>query len=165
VRIPEETRRDFFLYVDEFQNFVTDAFAGILSEARKYRLNLTVAHQYTAQLVSDKSTAVRDAVFGNAGTMMIFRVGAEDAEFLEKNFAPVFSRQDLVNVDNYSGFARILINNVLTKPFNMTAYPPTRGDREIANALKELSRLKYGRDKNIVNREIMERTKLKSLNH
>ena len=109
-----------------------------------------------------KAKKISKAVFGNVGSMVAFRVGPEDAEFLEKQFVPVFTKQDLVNVDNYQGFARILVNNVLTKPFNIKTYPPTRGDREIANALKELSRLKYGRDKNIVNREIMERTKLKT---
>ncbi|MDQ1284179.1 MAG: hypothetical protein QG620_527 [Patescibacteria group bacterium] len=154
---PEDERTDFYLYLDEFQNVTTNSISQILSEARKYRLCLVLAHQFIAQLKEE----ISKAVFGNVGSMMIFRVGAEDAEFLEKNFAPVFSKQDLVNVDNYSGFARILINNVLTKPFNMTAYPPTRGDQEIANALKELSRLKYGRDKNIVSREILERTKMK----
>ena len=96
VRIPEETRKDFYLYVDEFQNFVTDAFASILSEARKYRLNLTVAHQYTAQLVTKESSNVRDSIFGNVGTMIIFRVGADDAEFLEKEFEPEFMIHDIV---------------------------------------------------------------------
>ena len=110
VRIPEETRKDFYLYVDEFQNFVTDAFAGILSEARKYRLNLTVAHQYTAQLISDKSSAVRDAVFGNVGTMIVFRVGADDAEFLEKEFDPEFTPQDIVNLPNYKIYLKLMID-------------------------------------------------------
>src|ERR1700690_3605091 len=109
VRIPEEHRKDFYLYVDEFQNFVTDAFAGILSEARKYRLNLTVAHQYTAQLVVDKSSAVRDAVFGNVGTMIIFRVGADDADFLEKEFDPEFTPGDLVNLPNYKIYLKLMI--------------------------------------------------------
>jgi hypothetical protein len=154
----EEERKDFYLYLDEFQNVTTNSISQILSEARKYRLCLTLAHQFIGQLKED----ISKAVFGNVGSMVSFRVGPEDAEFLEKQFAPVFTKQDLVNVDNYQGFARILVNNVLTKPFNIKTYPPTRGDREIANALKELSRLKYGRDKNIVNREIMERTKLKT---
>src|SRR3989344_3121307 len=88
VRIPEEERKDFYLYVDEFQNFATDSFASILSEARKYRLDLIIAHQYVGQLVTDTSTRVRDAVFGNVGTLIIFRVGATDAEFLEKEFEP-----------------------------------------------------------------------------
>jgi DNA helicase HerA-like ATPase len=100
VRIPEDERKDFYLYVDEFQNFATDSFANILSEARKYRLNLIVAHQYTAQLSNENGTAVRDAVFGNVGTMIIFRVGADDADFLEKEFEPEFTAQDLVNLPN-----------------------------------------------------------------
>ena len=90
VDIPEEKRRDFFMYVDEFQNFATDSFANILSEARKYRLSLVLAHQYIGQLVTATSTRVRDAVFGNVGTIISFRVGAADAEFLEKEFMPEF---------------------------------------------------------------------------
>ena len=105
--------------------------------------------------------SVREAVFGNVGTMVTFRLGAEDAEFLEKQLEPIFTKNDLVNVDNYNGFAKVLINGVLTKPFNIQGFPPTKGDQEIANALKELSRLKYGRDKDLVNREIMERTRIK----
>jgi hypothetical protein len=157
VDIAEEERQDFYLYLDEFQNVTTNSISQILSEARKYRLCLILAHQFIGQLKEE----ISKAVFGNVGSMVSFRVGPEDAEFLEKNFLPTFTKQDFVNVDNYQGFARILVNNVLTKPFNISTYPPTKGNQEIANALKELSRLKYGRDKNIVNREIMERTKMK----
>jgi hypothetical protein len=157
VDTPEDQRTDFYLYMDEFQNVTTNSISQILSEARKYKLCLVIAHQFIAQLKEE----ISKAVFGNVGSMVVLRVGAEDAEFLEKQFQPVFSKQDLINVDNYKGFAKILINNLLSKPFNISFYPPTRGDQEIANALKELSRLKYGRDRNIVNREIMERTKLK----
>lgn len=159
VDTPEDERKDFYLYMDEFQNVTTNSIAQILSEARKYKLCLVIAHQFIAQLKEE----ISKAVFGNVGSMVILRVGAEDAEFLEKQFQPVFSKQDLINVDNYKGFAKILINNVLSKPFNISFYPPTKGDQEIANALKELSRLKYGRDRDIVNREIMERTKLKKI--
>lgn len=155
VDTPEEQRKDFYLYLDEFQNVTTNSISQILSEARKYHLCLILAHQFIGQLKEE----ISKAVFGNVGSMVSFRVGPEDAEFLEKNFLPVFSKQDLVNVDNYNGFARILVNNILTKPFNMSTYPPTSGSQEVANALKELSRLKFGRDKDIVNREIMERTK------
>jgi len=158
VDMPEDQRVDFYLYMDEFQNVTTSSVAQILSEARKYKLVLILAHQFIAQLKEE----ISKAVFGNVGSMMIFRVGAEDAEFLEKQFAPTFTARDMVNVDNRQGFARILINDLLTKPFNMATYPPTKGNQEVANALKELSRLKYGRDKNIVNREIMERTRSKS---
>jgi hypothetical protein len=156
VDIPEPERIDFYLYLDEFQNVTTNSIAQILSEARKYRLDLIIAHQFIAQLKEE----ISKAVFGNVGSLCAFRVGAEDAEFLEKQFAPTFSANDLVNVDNRNLFAKLLINNELTKPFNMKTYPPTKGSVEIASALKELSRLKYGRDKEIVNREIMERTKL-----
>ena len=159
VDVPEEKRVDFYLYMDEFQNVTTNSIAQILSEARKYRLCLIIAHQFIAQLKEE----ISKAVFGNVGSMVVLRVGAQDAEFLEKQFGPTFSAQDLVNVDNYRGFAKILVNNILAKPFNISFFPPTKGDQEVANALKELSRLKYGRDKNIVNREIMERTKLKMI--
>jgi hypothetical protein len=154
--MPEDERRDFFLYLDEFQNVTTDSISQILSEARKYRLCLVIAHQFIGQLSED----ISKAVFGNVGSMVTLRVGPEDSEFLEKQFAPVFSAKDLVNVDNYKGFARVLLNGELSKPFNINFYPPTKGDQQIANYLKELSRLTYGRDSRIVNREIMERVKL-----
>lgn len=153
VDTPEDERRDFYLYLDEFQNVTTNSIAQILSEARKYRLDLILAHQFIGQLKEE----ISKAVFGNAGSMVAFRVGPEDADFLEKQFAPVFSAKDLMNVDNFNCFTRLLVNNELTKPFNMKTNPPTGGNQEIANALKELSRLRYGRDANIVNREILER--------
>jgi hypothetical protein len=156
VDIPEEERVDFYLYLDEFQNVTTNSIAQILSEARKYRLCLILANQFIGQLKED----ISKAVFGNVGSLISFRVGSEDGEFLEKQFAPVFTQNDLVNVDNYNGFAKILVKNILTKPFNIQTYPPTQGNPEISKAFKELSRLKYGRDKTIVNREIMERIKL-----
>jgi hypothetical protein len=152
---PEDSRVDFHLYLDEFQNVTTNSIAQILSEARKYRLCLVLAHQFIAQLKEE----ISKAVFGNVGSMVSFRVGPEDGEFLEKQFAPTFKAQDLVNVDNYNGFARILVNNVLTKPFNLMTFPPSVGNQEIANAIKELSRLTYGRDRHIVNQEIIERTR------
>jgi hypothetical protein len=158
VDTPEDERRDFYLYLDEFQNVTTNSISQILSEARKYRLCLVLAHQFIGQLSED----ISKAVFGNVGSMCAFRVGPEDAEFLEKQFEPVFKAGDLVNVDNYNCFARTLINNELSKPFSMKTYPPTRGDQVAANYFKELSRLKYGRDARIVNREIMERVKLVS---
>ncbi len=156
VDVPEEQRVDFYLYMDEFQNVTTNSIAQILSEARKYKLGLNLAHQFIAQLKEE----ISKAVFGNVGSMVFYRVGPEDAEFLEKQVEPVFSRNDLVNVDNYKSFAKILINGILSKPFNMQGYPPTKGSPEIAQALKELSRLKYGRDKEMVNREILERIKI-----
>jgi hypothetical protein len=154
--VAESERRDFYLYLDEFQNVTTNSISQILSEARKYHLCLTIAHQFIGQLSED----ISKAVFGNVGSMVALRVGPEDAEFLEKQFAPLFVANDMVNVDNYNGFARLLLNGESTKPFNIKFYPPTKGDQTTANYLKELSRLKYGRDAKIVNREIMERVKL-----
>lgn len=156
VRIPEDERKDFYLYVDEFQNFVTDAFAGILSEARKYRLNLTVAHQYTAQLVSDKSSAVRDAVFGNVGTMMVFRCGADDAEFLEKEFDPEFTPQDIVSLPNFKVYLKLMIDGITSRPFSAKTLPPIikGGDKEIEKAVIDSSRSLYCKKKEDVEREI-----------
>jgi hypothetical protein len=158
VDTPEENRKDFYLYLDEFQNVTTNSISQILSEARKYRLVLILAHQFIGQLKEE----ISKAVFGNVGSLVAFRVGSEDGEFLEKQFAPVFTAADLTNVDNFQCFTRLLMNNELTKPFNMKTYPPTSGNQELANALKELSRLRYGRDAKLVNREIMERSQLRS---
>lgn len=156
VRIPEDHRKDFYLYVDEFQNFVTDAFAGILSEARKYRLNLTVAHQYTAQLVVDKSSAVRDAVFGNVGTMIVFRVGSDDAEFLESEFEPEFTPQDIVNLPNYKIYLKLMIDGVTSRPFSAKTLPPMvkSGDKKVEEEVIKSSRDLYCRKKEIVERDI-----------
>ena len=156
VRIPEESRKDFYLYVDEFQNFVTDAFAGILSEARKYRLNLTVDHQYTAQLISDKSSAVRDAVFGNVGTMIVFRVGSDDAEFLEKEFDPEFTPQDIVKLPNYKVYLKLMIDGVTSRPFSAKTLPPLikSGDQKIEAEVIRTSRELYCRPKEVVEKEI-----------
>ena len=128
VRIPEEEREDFYLYVDEFQNFATESFAGILSEARKYRLNLILAHQYIGQLVTDASTNVRDAVFGNVGTLISFRVGAYDAEFLEKEFDPEFAIRDLVNLENYNIYLKLMIDGLSSRPFSAITLPPMSMD-------------------------------------
>lgn len=156
VRIPEEIRKDFYLYVDEFQNFVTDAFAGILSEARKYRLNLTVAHQYTAQLISDKSSAVRDAIFGNVGTMIVFRVGADDAEFLEKEFEPEFTPQDIVNLPNYKVYTKLMIDGITSRPFSAKTLPPMIKvkDRKVEEEVIRSSRELYCRSREVVEKEI-----------
>lgn len=158
VRIPEDHRKDFYLYVDEFQNFVTDAFAGILSEARKYRLNLTVAHQYTAQLVVDKSSAVRDAVFGNVGTMIVFRVGSDDADFLEKEFEPEFTPQDIVNLPNYKIYLKLMIDGVTSRPFSAKTLPPLvkSGDKKVEEEVIKTSRELYCRKREEVEREINE---------
>ncbi len=161
--IPEEERHDFYLYIDEFQNFITDSIATILSEARKYRLELIIAHQYLNQLVDNKGkNTVRDAVLGNAGTIVTFRIGTEDAEILAKEFAPVFGAYDLINVEQFTAYIKLLIDNTAAKPFNMLTYPPRSGNKELAAAIKELSRLKYGRPREIVTAEILERSALAS---
>ncbi|MBI4093001.1 MAG: type IV secretory system conjugative DNA transfer family protein [Candidatus Kerfeldbacteria bacterium] len=158
--IPEHQRHDFYLYLDEFQNFITDSISTILSEARKYRLDLTMAHQYMGQLTQGQDTKIRDAVLGNVGTMIAFRIGVEDAEILEKQFAPTFSAFDLINIDRYNAYDRLLIDNSAAKPFNMVTFPPMVGDPVLADNVRRLSRLKYGRERAVVEAEIMERTKL-----
>ena len=109
-----------FLYIDEFQNFTTDSIATILAEARKYKLNLTIAHQFIKQL----EEKIRDSVFGNVGSMVAFRVGADDAEFLEKHFEPTFAQSDLINIPNFNAHAKLLINNQTIDPFNFKTLPP-----------------------------------------
>ncbi len=154
----KEKRKDFYLYVDEFQNFATDTFATILSEARKYRLSLVMAHQYIAQLTKTPSghddTRVRDAVFGNVGTMMSFKVGAEDAEYLAKEYAPELSEQDIIAVANYKAYIKLNINNTTSRPFSVeTIWDPVKNDK-ISDILKKYSRMKYGRKKVFVDQEI-----------
>jgi hypothetical protein len=151
---PEEDRKDFYLYIDEFQNFTTDSIASILSEARKYKLNLIMAHQYMPQLKDE----IRDAVLGNVGTIGSFRIGAEDAENLEKQFEPGFSRFDLVNLDNFSTVIKMMIDNKISTPFKMNTIPPPKGKPEIVQAIKKISKLKYGKSKAIVEQEIMQRS-------
>ncbi len=153
VDMPTEARRDFNLYIDEFQNFTTDSIATILSEARKYRLNLIVAHQFTAQLTEK----VRDAVFGNVGSVIAFRVGADDIEVLGKQFEPVFSKNDLLNIDNFNAHARLLMNGMVAKPFNLHMRKGERGDADFAAKAKSLAHLKYGADRHTVEQEILAR--------
>lgn len=124
VDIPEEKRNDFFLYVDEFQNFATESFASILSEARKYHLGIILAHQYISQLVDADNTKVRDAVFGNVGTIIAFRVGGADAEFLEKEFLPEFTENDLVNLGRANVYIKLMIDGVASSPFSAETLPP-----------------------------------------
>jgi len=142
VDIPEEKRKDFFLYVDEFQNFATESFANILSEARKYRLSLTLAHQYVTQM----DEKVRDAVFGNVGTLISFRVGAEDAEFLEKEFKPEFFGQDLVNLAKYNIYLKLMIDGVAGRPFSACTLAPFPRLSEESNKERiiKASRERYG---------------------
>jgi hypothetical protein len=145
--------KDFCLYIDEFQNFATDSIATILSEARKYKLCLTVAHQFIAQLKEE----IRDAVFGNVGTELVFRIGTQDAEFLVKQFEPVFTINDLVNIDNLNAHIRLLINGQTSKPFNIHIPFPPAGNGELAAHLKEYSRLKFGGDRTAVEADIHRR--------
>lgn len=158
VDIPEGERhhmKDFFLYVDEFQNFATDSFATILSEARKYKLSLILAHQYIGQLVTDISTKVRDAVFGNVGTLVSFRVGAEDAEFLEKEFLPEFSASDLVNLAKANIYIKLMIDGVATRPFSAQTLPPyAKPAQSFRDAIVENTRNHYTTDRVAVERNI-----------
>jgi hypothetical protein len=152
--IPEEYRQDFCLYVDEFQNFSTDSFADILSQARKYHLNLIVANQFTTQL----SEEIRDAVFGNVGTVVSFRVGTADAEFLEKQFRPVFDIDDLQFLPNANTVVRMMIGGVPMQPFSMATLPPLGSpNTQLMEALKQLSAAKYGKPKAAVEAEIFKR--------
>lgn len=155
IDVAEDKRRDFYLYLDEFQNFSTESIATILAEARKYRLNLIIAHQFIGQL-TDK---IKNAVFGNVGSMTVFRVGADDAEVLAKQYESVFSASDLINIDNYNAYLKLLIQGQTSLPFNIQTYPPKSGDAGTAAAIRELSRLKYGRPKDEVEREIYTRIK------
>ena len=159
--IPQEKRKDFYLYIDEFQNFITDSIAIILSEARKYRLNLIIAHQYIGQLVKNQDTTIRDAVFGNVGTFITFKIGSEDAEFLVKEYQPVFNQYDLINIKRFNAYVKLLVDNNPLRPFSMQTFPLVNGNLEMAERIKSLSRLKYGRDRNIVEAEIMRRGNIK----
>lgn len=150
----------FYLYIDEFQNVTTDSISTILSEARKYKLSLTVAHQFIAQL----QEGIKNSVFGNVGSIAAFRVGAEDAEFLEKQFAPTFTAQDIMNLDNHHAYLKMLGNGVPLKPFNIekVSFPP-KGNIEVATALQELSYTTYGRDRAEVEEEIMKKYEKKAV--
>ncbi|MEI6529472.1 MAG: type IV secretion system DNA-binding domain-containing protein [Candidatus Falkowbacteria bacterium] len=153
VDVPESERRDFYLYIDEFQNFSTDSFANILSEARKYRLNLILAHQYIEQL----SEKVKPAVFGNVGTMVVFRVGAADAEELEKEFLPTFTEEDLVNLPKYEMYLKLMIDGIASSPFSAKGLPPLSFAEQTGNTEKviEYSREKYASEKLEVEEKIM----------
>jgi hypothetical protein len=167
-RIPEEERKDFYLYVDEFQNFISGTFADILSEARKYRLSLIMAHQYIAQLEwgwgnniwQDKwgKSDVKAAVFGNVGTMMSFKVGAPDAEFLEKEYVPTLWAWDIVGIANYKSYIKLNIDNSTSRPFSMNMlYSKDYRNKKVAWVLKEYSAKKYGRKREFIDAEISAR--------
>ncbi|MFY9461683.1 MAG: type IV secretion system DNA-binding domain-containing protein [Candidatus Sungiibacteriota bacterium] len=141
VDVPEEERRDFYLYVDEFQNFATESFANILSEARKYRLSLVLAHQYIAQM----DEKVQDAVFGNVGTTISFRIGAQDAEILEKEFSPQFMIEDLVNLGFAQIYLKLMIDGIASHPFSSFTIPPTpKPEKSFREEIIRLSREHFG---------------------
>jgi hypothetical protein len=150
-----EELNPFYLYIDEFQNVTTDSISTILSEARKYKLSLTVAHQFIAQL----DEKIKNSVFGNVGSMAVFRVSSDDAQYFEKQFAPVFSAKDLMNIDNHNSYVKMLANGKPAKPFSMETNLPPRGNKLLLDKIKELSYLKYGRDRAEVEEAIMEKYK------
>ncbi len=159
--MPEKQRRDFYLYVDEFQNFATPDFAQILSEARKYRLNLTVANQFIGQVEEE----VKNAVFGNVGTLMTFRVGVTDANYLQHEFQPTFSENDLINVEKYHVFIKTIVNNEPVPAFSMDLTKDLEAidklrNLKVAEMIKQLSRLKFGKDKEIIEAEVAQRARL-----
>jgi len=157
--VPENQRKDFYLYVDEFQNFATENFAQILSEARKYHLSLNLTNQYIAQL----EEPIRDSIFGNVGTLISFRVGAADADTLTKEFTPVFDQEDLINIDKFHAYLKLLINGVASKPFSMATFQDQHiPSLQIAQHVVNLSRDKYGKSKEQVADEIFKRARLDS---
>lgn len=145
----------FYLYIDEFQNITTNSIATILSEARKYRLSLNIAHQFIAQLEDD----IKNAVFGNVGSMSVFRVGYEDAEFLSEQFKPVFSASDIANIDNFNAYVKMLSNGIPQQPFSIKTLPAPEGDSDVVAKLKEESYQKYGRPRVEVDEEILAKYK------
>ncbi len=140
----------FYLYIDEFQNITTNSISTILSEARKYKLSLNIAHQFIAQIPQN----IKDAVFGNVGSMVSFRISSEDASYLEKQYSPIFSAKDLMNVENRNALVKMLVNGRPAKPFNIATLPPPKGDPAIVDSLKHLSYLKYGGDREEIEMEI-----------
>lgn len=158
--VQENQRIPFYLYVDEFQNFTTEDFAKILSEARKYQLSLNITNQYIEQLPD----TIRSAIFGNVGTLLAFRVGAVDAEFCEKEFAPTFSKDDLIKIDKYNAYTKLLIDGVASVPFSMQTTPlPKTQPEDITETIAKISRLKYGKNLKVVDLEIRERAQLEKV--
>ncbi|MCF7794803.1 type IV secretory system conjugative DNA transfer family protein [Patescibacteria group bacterium] len=151
-----EKRKDFYLYIDEFQNFTTDSITQILSEARKYNLNLIIAHQYIGQLSKNQDTSIKDAVFGNAGTMISFKVGSDDAEYLVKEYSPVFNEYDLINIGKGTAYLKLLVDNAAVKPFSIQTIFPVMGTvrPEITEKIRSLSKLKYGKNRRLIEAEI-----------
>lgn len=149
-KIPEEERKDFYFYVDEFQNFATDAFSTILSEARKYRLNLTIAHQYIAQLPDD----VKATAFGNVGSIIVFAVGGQDASYLEKEFSPVFNADDMINLNAREMYIKMSVNGKITTPFSAKTLNIPKSHSDYSLEIKDFSRMAYGRNRTSVENEI-----------
>ncbi len=151
---PENERKDFYLYVDEFQNFATESFANILSEARKYRLNLIIAHQYIEQVEEE----IAAAVFGNVGTIIAFRVGATDAEYLEKEFFPIFVQENLVNLPKFQIYLKLMIDGVASEAFSARTFPPVKLDTSIPIDVKDkvvkVTRERYGKSRAVVEDKI-----------
>ena len=152
--IPEDQREDFGLYVDEFQNFATDSFESILSEARKYKLNLILANQFLTQLTEN----IREAIIGNVGTVISGRIGITDAEILQKRFAPTFEAEDLTQLPNFQSVATVMIDNVPSAPFSMALVPPMgTSNPQLRDALRRLSSAKYGKPRSVIDKEIFQR--------
>jgi hypothetical protein len=159
--MPKDQRKDFFLYVDEFQNFATPDFAQILSEARKYKLNLIVANQFIGQMDEE----IKNAIFGNVGSICSFRVGVNDANYLQHEFQPTFTEVDLINIDKYNNYIKTIVNEEPVPPFSMDLTRDMSKEAEkinprVAELVRELSRLKYGRDVAVVDAEISQRARL-----
>jgi hypothetical protein len=159
--MPEEDRKDFFLYVDEFQNFATQDFATILSEARKYRLNLVVANQFIGQMDEE----VKNAIFGNVGSIIGFRVGVTDANYLQHEFQPTFNETDFLNIERFSAYMKTNIENDPVSPFYVDmskdmATEAKKRNKKVAEAVAQLSSLKYGKPKELVEQEINQRARL-----
>lgn len=151
--LPAEERKDFYLYVDEFQNIATESFAAILSEARKYRLNLVVTNQYIAQVPRE----ISQAVFGNVGAMIAFRVGMGDAEMLEERFVPVFGSRDLINLPNFNAYVSMLVEGQVVRQFSMRSLPDeTPEDDALANRIIDQSRERYSQLREQVDRQVVQ---------
>lgn len=149
----ESARRNFYLYIDEFQNVTTKSIATILSEARKYHLNLIIAHQFLGQLEDD----IKKAVFGNVGSIASFRIGSDDGEFMERQFAPTFNARDLLNIDNYNAYVKLLMHGQTSRAFNIKTLPPREGNPQMREAIIQYSRLKYGKPRAEIEAAIRER--------
>jgi CxxC-x17-CxxC domain-containing protein len=157
VKIPEEERKDFFLYIDEFQNFATRSFINILSEARKYRLSLILSHQYVGQLEDQdrQGNQMRDAILGNVGTIVTFRLGSKDSELLEQEFAESIAIEDIINLPKYNIYTKLMIDGISGNPFSAKTLPPLEvEDESMAEKAINASREKYGRERSKVEEKL-----------